>query len=134
MNKRSIFWFLLIAALAVAAIRPGRAEAYQPRLCWTHPTQMSNGAPLSLSQIEASRISYGSCIGYNFGTEIYQYVLQGNKNCVTTPNLQPGTYCYRVATKVVGVADWSAWSASTLASKIIIQSPTCGAGCHGAPP
>lgn len=131
MNKRILLALLVLLVLVVAYFRPGRAEAYQPRVCWNHPLTLTNGQAISPSAIEASRIRYGTCNGYLFGTEIYQYVLQGNKNCVTAPNLQPGAYCYQVKSKVLNVEGWSDWSLSTPESKIIIQSSTCGSGCHG---
>lgn len=106
------FGFLLLALLASAA-----ASAATVTVTWTNPTQYVDNTTLPASAITRTRIEYGSCSGNNFGTKAGEFVVTGNAATGTSPNLSPGTYCFRAYTTASGVES----DASAVARRTIEQ-------------
>jgi hypothetical protein len=82
--------------LALAALLPGMALAVPVTLTWQNPTTHTDGSALT---VISTRIEYGSCGGTvtapTFGTKAGEWVQTGAEATSQSPNLSPGTYCFR---------------------------------------
>jgi hypothetical protein len=94
-------------------------QAATLNLTWTNPTTNSDGSALALSAITATRLEYGSCVGTAFGTKAGEWTQTGNVAASVSPNLTPGTYCFRAYTRVGALES----VASNVATKTISQPP-----------
>jgi hypothetical protein len=84
----------LLTALALFATFPAMAGTVTAS--WTNPTSYTDGSPLAATAITRTRIEYGTCAGLNvFGTKLGEFVSTGSDTSEVSPNLQPGTYCFR---------------------------------------
>jgi hypothetical protein len=117
--------WLMLLLVAGGLVWWQSASAYMPLIAWTHPTTNTNGTALPLAQIQGTVIQYGTCNGTDFGTPLHSFEIVGTKNRATGPNIQPGIYCYRLATRTA--AGLSAWS---VVVKLVVADSTCGSGCH----
>jgi hypothetical protein len=91
----------IFAALAVLVAFPSLAGTVMAS--WANPTTYVDDSPLPVSAITRTRIEYGTCAGLNvFGTKLGEFVSVGNDTSEVSPNLQPGTYCFRALTTASG--------------------------------
>jgi hypothetical protein len=85
---------------------------------WANPTTYSDNSSLPVSAITRTRIEYGTCAGVNvFGTKLGEFVSLGNDTSEVSPNLQPGTYCFRALTTASGAES----SVSSTDDAVILQ-------------
>lgn len=120
-----MFPWLILLVLGAALVWWRPAEAYMPTISFSHPTQYTNGVPLSLTSILGTAVEYGTCAGPDFGAKIHSFEIVGSQMWATAPNVQPGVYCYRLATRTA--AGLSAWS---VVVRLVVPASTCGSGCH----
>jgi hypothetical protein len=116
---------MLLGLFLVWWSNPARAD--QPLIQWTQPTTRTDGAPLSLGEIKGTEFQYGTCNGDAFGAMTYAWTMLGTKSVASSPNVQPGTYCYHIRTMTTDGL-FSDWSATV---KHVVQGNGCTPGCHG---
>jgi len=77
-----------VSATALAAVRT---------VSWTKATTNVDGSsiPSTGAGSITTAVEYGTCNGENFGTKIADVVANSTGTSVPTPNLTPGTYCFR---------------------------------------
>lgn len=104
--------------LAILATLPAIAAAEVVTVLWTNPTSYTDGSALSAASITRTRIEYGTCINATtFGTRISDVIATGSVTTANTPNLNPGTYCFRAYTTASGLES----APSSVASKVVVQ-------------
>lgn len=114
MNHRK--WSLLLLTLASLTLEAFGATV---TVNWTNPTTYTDGTPLPASAITRTRIEYGTCAGTAFGTKAGEFIATGSATTATSPNLAPGTWCFRALTTANGLE-----SAPTNAvSTVLVQPP-----------
>lgn len=96
-----------------------RADAADISGSFTYPTQFEDGTPLSLSQIAAVRVEYGSCAGSAFGTKAGEVSVTPPTTAFTITGLAPGTYCLRAYTRTVAAAGGLDSAPTGVVSKVI---------------
>ena len=88
--------------LALVLALPLSALADTVSLSWSNPTTNTNGSAIPATgtgSIASNRIERGSCSGTAFGTSQANYTTLTAVETFTTPDLAPGTYCFRVFAK-----------------------------------
>jgi hypothetical protein len=88
-------------------------------LSWVNPTQYTDGTALSASAITRTRLEYGTCASGAFGSRLGEFVSTGNDTTEISPNLNPGTYCFRAYTMASGAES----GPSSVASAVVVQPP-----------
>lgn len=84
---------LVLAALALA---PASSVAAKLPLAWDLPTAYEGGSPLAAPEVTQTRIEYGTCgAGGSFGEKRGEFVVPGAATTATSPDLAPGTWCFR---------------------------------------
>jgi hypothetical protein len=107
---------LLIALLSTVSILAIAATA---RVSWVNPTTNTDGSSIPATgagSLTDARVEWGTCNGAAFGTSIGERVLPTPGTPFTTPDLSPGTYCFRV---FVGNTYGVASDPSNVASKVV---------------
>ncbi len=85
-----LFLFLLTLAVAVAGVATVK---------WTNPPTYDDKTPLPEATIQQTRIEYGTCSAPSvFGSKLGEFVVAGSATTGISPNLTPGTYCFRAYT------------------------------------
>lgn len=106
----------LIALLVAFVSLP--AFAATVNVTWTNPVEYTDNTPLPSSAISRTRIEYGTCAAGNaFGTKAGDFISSGNDTAETSPNLAPGTYCFRAYTTASGIES----AASNVSSSVVPQ-------------
>ena len=106
-------------ALAVAFLCGVGVSAAAPvTVDWDNPTTYNDGTPMPASAITRTRIEYGTC-GPNgtFGVKAGEFTATGAATTATSPNLAPGTWCFRAYTSSAG----GEGPVSNVASKVVPQ-------------
>jgi hypothetical protein len=111
-----VLWALWLVALYLVS---GAAHAATVTVSWTNPTQYEDGSSLPASDIERTRIEYGTCNGQAFGNKLGEFTANGAATTATSPNLSPGTYCFRAYTRAKGLES----QPSAPVQKTILQPP-----------
>lgn len=96
-----------------------RADAADISGSFTYPTQFEDGSALSLSQIAAVRIEYGSCSGTAFGVKAGEVSVAPPATSFTITGLSPGTYCLRAYTRTTAAAGGLDSAPTSVVSKVI---------------
>lgn len=112
---------LTAAAFAVAFLwlcaMPSQAGPVP--VTWTNPTEYVDDSALDASDIAQTRIEYGTCTAFGgFGDKTGEFVSLGNDTSEVSPNLAPGTYCFRAYTTANGVE-----SAPSNAARAVVEQP-----------
>ncbi len=71
---------------------------------FTYPITFVDGSPLTLAQIEKTRIEFGTCVGGAFGVKQGETTVFPPATAYTISGLIPGTYCIRGYTKATAAA------------------------------
>lgn len=99
---------LIIAAALLAA---SVALAATHSVTWSKADTNTDGTPIPATGEGSitTTVEYGTCNGAEFGTKIADVVTASAGTGVMTPNLAPGTYCFRAKhTNTYGVdSDWT---------------------------
>lgn len=96
----------------------GVASAATVTVNWTHPTTYTDGSPLNVADISQTRIEYGLCVAGAFpATAAGQFIASGQATSAASPNLTPGTWCFRAYTTAKGVESVN----SNAASFVVVQ-------------
>ena len=94
---------LLFSAVAIAAVHTAT---------WTKATRNTDGStiPATGPGSVTTTVEYGTCNGDAFGTRIGDVVTASTGTTAPTPNLSPGTYCFRARHENTygETSDWSA--------------------------
>lgn len=88
-------------------------------LSWDHPTTYTDGSALLLSDIQNTRIEFGTCAGAAFGTKIGETTVTGTASTTVIRGLPPATYCFRAYVTAKNLESL----ASNVVSKVILQAP-----------
>lgn len=89
---------------------------------WTNPTQYTDGSALASTDINQTRIEYGTCTGGSpvlMGTVLGQFIATGGLQHAASPALAAGTYCARAYTTAKGVES----VASSVVSVTLVAPP-----------
>ena len=86
---------------------------------FTYPTQFEDGSALTLVQIAAVRVEYGSCAGTAFGTKAGEVSVAPPATAFTITGLSPGTYCLRAYTRTTAAAGGLDSAPTGVVSKVI---------------
>jgi hypothetical protein len=112
--KAAVWWFLGLLWLLAAP----HVWAAPVTIDWDLPTTYVDGTPLPGAAIARTRIEYGTCAaGGAFGVKAGEFSVAGGAVTATSPNLAPGTWCFRAYTTANGVES----PASNVASKVVPQ-------------
>lgn len=107
-----------LAVVILATFVAFSATAATVNVTWTNPVEYVDNTPLAPASISRTRIEYGSCLaGGAFGTKAGEFISSGNDAQETSPNLAPGTYCFRAYTTASGVES----VASNVATSVVVQ-------------
>jgi len=88
----------LLGLLLLLAAGPALAAAVT--VSWVNPTQRTDGSPLPSSAIGETYVEWGTCAaGGTFGSLVGNKSAPGAGTSLVTPDLAPGTYCFRAFTK-----------------------------------
>lgn len=108
----SIVTLMCVGMLAYAATH---------NVSWTKATSNTDGTtiPATGPGSVVTQVEYGTCNGDSFGTRIGDVVANSSGTTAVTPNLSPGTYCFR-ARHINTYGEESAWGATV---KVVEAAP-----------
>lgn len=88
--------------MAIFAVIPGIALAGPLTITGAAPIQNTDGTLIPASgagSLTGMRVEYGTCSGTAFGTKQGEFTIAMPATSGPSPNLAPGTYCFRAAWK-----------------------------------
>jgi len=97
------------------------ANAETVQLTWVNPTLYVDGTALPVTDINQTRIEYGTCAGgppYVFGMKVGEFIAAGGATHVISPSLGAGLWCFQAFTMAKGVE-----SPPSLSTFVGISSP-----------
>lgn len=101
----------LATLVVLSLLACGIAWAAVHSSSWTKATTNTDGSaiPATGAGSITTTVEYGTCNGQGFGTRIADVIAGTSSSTAPTPNLGPGTYCFRAKhTNTYGVdSDWS---------------------------
>jgi len=121
-------WFAL--GISMVALLVDSAEAATVEVRWTNPTQYEDGSVLLPAEIGMTEIAWGTCGGtapaFIVATVAGTQETQGAATSLTTPDLAPGTYCFRGRTfagRSLHNCTTTCWSRFSVAVQGIVTEP-----------
>jgi len=91
-------------------------------ISWDHPTFFTDGAPLSLEQIQSTRVEWGTCLGEAFGVAITESMAMSPQSNTTISSLA-GEFCFRAFTQATPEAGGRESAASLVGKHEIFGGP-----------
>jgi hypothetical protein len=98
------------------------ARAELVTISWEHPTLFTDGTPLSLEQIQSTRVEWGTCLGEAFGVAITESMAMSPASSVTISSLA-GQFCFRAFTQATPEAGGTESAASLVGKHEIFGGP-----------
>lgn len=120
MTPAKVRLVIFIASMAAGMTLAVQARADDVTLSWSQPTTDTGGNALTGTRaLTQNRVQRGTCSGTAFGTAQQSYTVQPPATSFIVPNLDPGTYCFRVfASNAFGES-----AASSTVQKVIVGLP-----------